>query len=213
MSQALSIAPGQKFGRLVTISYTTPKWRCQCACGTIVFILSGNLKCGRTKSCGCFRNEWAKTGHITHGLTKGHQWPSEYGIWQGIKSRCRLKTNHAYSHYGGRGIDVCDRWFNSFIDFLTDMGPRPSSKHSVERINNSDNYFPENCRWATQKEQGRNKRTNRLLTFNGKIQPLSAWAEELQISDGVIYDRLKDGWSVDRALSTPVRKCVRKMAN
>ena len=127
--------------------------------------------------------------------------PTEYGIWQGIKSRCRLKTNHAYARYGGRGIDVCDEWFDSYLEFLRDMGPRPSLKHSVDRIDNHKGYSKENCRWATRKEQGRNKCNNRILTHNGKTQPLSVWVEETGLTDGTIDSRIRRGWTVDEALT------------
>ncbi|MGY8988455.1 MAG: hypothetical protein ACKVG7_07840, partial [Flavobacteriales bacterium] len=112
-----------------------------------------------------------------------------------------------YDGYGGRGISVCDRWRDSFENFLADMGERPSNEHSIDRKDNDGNYEPDNCRWATKKEQGRNRRSNRILTFNNKTQTLIEWSEELGISSAVIRQRIKaSGWSIEEALTTPARQ-------
>lgn len=121
-----------------------------------------------------------------------------------MKTRCALKTVHNYENYGGRGVKVCDRWFSSFENFLADMGPRPSSKHSIDRYPNKDgNYEPGNCRWATAKEQGRNLRSNKIIEYNGVTAPVSEIAEMVGLSPFVIYNRLRKGWSVKRAVETP----------
>ncbi len=129
--------------------------------------------------------------------------PVEYGIWMGINSRCRNRHVKAYNNYGGRGISVCERW-RCFASFLEDMGPRPSIKHQIERINNNGNYEPGNCKWATRKEQCRNKRNNRLLTFKGETRCVREWAEITGIGEGVIQDRIERGWNTEKALTTPV---------
>lgn len=117
--------------------------------------------------------------------------------------RCENPQNKAFSHYGGRGIAVCARW-RSFKDFLTDAGSRPSPKHSIDRIDNDRGYEPGNVRWATQKEQTRNTRANKLLTFNGETLCMSEWAERTGIGSPTIRTRLVLGWSVADALTRPV---------
>ena len=129
---------------------------------------------------------------------------SEHNIWRAIKARCHSVGSVSYAWYGGRGIRVCERWFDSFENFFADMGPRPSKAHSVDRIDNDGNYEPGNCRWATRKEQQRNKRNNRLITYNGETMCLEAWADRLGIGWATIHERLDRGWSVADALSRPI---------
>jgi hypothetical protein len=123
-----------------------------------------------------------------------------YRIWKGIKARCHNTKDSAWPDYGGRGITVCDRWRDSFESFAKDMG-EPAGRATIERIDNSKGYSPENCRWATYKEQARNTRRNRVLTHNGETMCMSAWAEKLNVSPHLIKDRLSLGWSVDKALN------------
>jgi len=113
----------------------------------------------------------------------------EYNHWQNMKKRCRS----GHRNWGGRGIRVCAKWESSFTAFLIDMGPRPSSKHSIERVRNNEDYDPENCIWAVVKVQNRNRRDNRLLEFNGKVQCLAAWAEDTGIPYATIYWRYAHG--------------------
>jgi hypothetical protein len=128
-----------------------------------------------------------------------------YRVWLAMTERCRNPNNRKFAIYGGRGIRVCERWL-VFKNFLADMGERPSSMHTLERRDNNGNYEPGNVRWATYKEQARNTRTNRLLTFNGKTQCAAAWEEEMGLRRGAIRQRLdQDGWSVEKAITTP--KC------
>ena len=135
-----------------------------------------------------------------HGMKDTPEWR----VWASLRGRCNSQTHKAYHNYGDRGITVCERW-ESFENFLEDMGERPSSKHSIDRIDNDGPYSPENCRWATRNEQNRNKRTNRLLTHGGKTLCLAAWAEELSINYMTLLGRLKFGWSVEQAITTPVQ--------
>jgi len=136
-----------------------------------------------------------------HGL---YRTPS-YRSWQKMRARC-LNTNHKhYSNYGGRGITICERW-NDFRNFFADMGERPEGM-TLERIDNSKGYSPENCRWATRKEQQNNMRRNRILQLNGKSMNLTQWAEYLGIKRKTLEKRLNIfGWSVERALTTEVKR-------
>ena len=134
-----------------------------------------------------------------------NEMPDEYEVWHGMKKRCYEKSHDNFKSYGGRGISVCSEWRNSFETFLQDMGPRPTSTHTLERKRNNESYNPDNCIWATKTIQGRNTRANVVLTFNGIRQCVTAWAEETGLRPKVIYDRLEYGWSVKRALTEPVR--------
>lgn len=165
---------GLKFGRLLAVSETEPKPRkdrpnsairrmtCRCDCGNVVTVLVPDLKSGNTSSCGCYKIEATKVANSTHGMSisvsRGRKATTEYQIWRGMKGRCELPKHASYKYYGARGIKVCDRWSSSFENFFADMGPRPSAKHSLDRIHNDGDYEPDNCRWATGKVQFRNQR-------------------------------------------------------
>lgn len=157
------LAIGTRFGRLVTLEPTAGvglKVLCKCDCGTVKTTNLSSMLRGHALSCGCYRTELI----VTHGATRdtkngGRQ--SEYRIWSGIKSRCLNPNVKQYKDYGGRGIEICERWRDNFAAFYADMGPRPSRLHSIDRIDNDGHYEPGNCRWATFADQGTNKRTNR----------------------------------------------------
>lgn len=159
------------------------------------------LKNGHTKSCWCLRLEGNRT---IHGHNRTGKTTSTYNTWQHIIQRCTNPNNKDYKDYGSRGIAVCDRWLK-FKNFLKDMGECPDG-HTIERKKNSEEYSPENCKWATRKQQARNRRNNHLITAFGKIQCLAAWSEETEIPEYVIRDRLKRGWSPEKTLTTPVKK-------
>lgn len=145
-----------------------------------------------------------------HGLSSEYR--REWLIWKGIHKRCYNPNSSIYRHYGGRGIKVCDRW-HSFSNFLADMGPRPTPKHSVEREDNNGDYCPENCVWLLRKYQNRNKRNSRILTFNGVSQTVADWADQLGVRASMIHSRLNEyGWSVERALSEPPNRRPNKLA-
>lgn len=149
---------------------------------------------------------------IPEWLTEDGKISPEYRAWAALRHRCSNPNFPAYKYYGGRGIAFCERW-GTFENFYADMGPRPSPDHSVERIDNDGNYEPSNCRWATKKEQCRNKRSNRRLVFGGHDRCLEEWAEILQCHRSGLMRRLKRGWSVERTLTTPITKgmkCRRK---
>jgi hypothetical protein len=174
------------------------RWSCVCICGTYCLVYGASLRSGKAKSCGCFSRERP----VIHGLTH----TPEYIAWQSMKERCLNPLTRNYRNYGGRGITVCERWVQSFQNFLEDMGQRPSPQHSLDRYpdNNGGSYEKANCRWATVAQQKRNTRRNRLLTFNGKTQCVTDWAAELRFPDSVLFKRIRRGWSVERALTTPV---------
>lgn len=142
------------------------------------------------------------TGELapTHGLSSSRT----YRIWQGIGQRCNNPRARKFEYYGGRGIQLCPRW-SSFELFLADLGECPVGL-TIERIDNSGNYEPRNCRWATQKEQNRNHRRNRVIAWRGETALLVDWADRLGIKWNTLYYRLKRGWSVDRAFTTLVSR-------
>jgi hypothetical protein len=168
------------------------RWLCRCRCGTERPVLESNLVSGRSTSCGCKNKR--------HG---GRERP-EYYLWRGILRRCLNPDAKDYARYGGKGVTVCKRW-RSFKRFFEDMGQRPGPGYTIDRKDGSKGYTPGNCRWATKKEQGRNKRNNHMLTFRGETRCLSEWAEVLGKSRSEINLRLRRGWSVDDALSRPSR--------
>jgi len=194
--------PGQVFGRLTVLEFggyskhNQARWKCQCVCGSIKLVASNNLRRGMTKSCGCVQNKWS------HGCSQNSE---TYKTWESMKQRCYNKNHKHYRNYGGRGITVCKRWKDNFAAFLEDMGDRPP-KATIDRIDNSLGYSPENCRWATRKQQQRNRRTNRLLTCNGETHCLAEWAEKVGLTKAIIAKRLRLNWSVERALSEPLHQ-------
>ena len=131
--------------------------------------------------------------------------PREYAIWCGMKTRCTNPSVKIFPYYGGRGITVCPQWASSFEAFLQDMGPCPPNL-SLERRDNNKGYAPENCYWATREEQGNNKRSNRLIVFNGQTLTVSAWARQYGLSDACLHARVfRSRWPMDKALSTPAK--------
>lgn len=199
---------GQRFGRLVVIKKDETRikyrcWICQCDCGVTKSIIEGSLKRGMTKSCGCLNAEnRKKTKWKTHGCSE----TKLYKVWQGMKRRCYAKNATKYEQYGGRGITVCEDWkedFGAFQAWSLANGYRDGLTIDREDVNGP--YSPENCRWITNKEQQNNRRDNLLLTYNGKTQTLTQWAEESGINEMALRARIKKlGWSAERALTEPL---------
>jgi len=193
---------GQTFGRLTAINpvgrtkHGNIKWLCICTCGSEVTVPAGDLKGNKTGSCGCLKPGAPDT---KHGLSNS----PGYSSWINMRSRCNDNKNTSFKYYGHRGITVCSRW-NDFSLFIKDMGDMPSSKHTIDRIDNDMGYSPENCRWATQKEQCRNMRSNVFIEFNNKTRCISEWAEITGIKRSTLDGRIKSGWSVKRALTETV---------
>jgi hypothetical protein len=152
---------GRRFGRLIVLSLAETRrgharWLCQCDCGKEKVVAATELKRGNTQSCGCFQMERRIEMHRIHGENKRSP---EWEAWTALRKRCFNPKHKFWKDYGGRGIAVCERW-NDYANFLTDMGRRPSPKHSLDRIDNEKGYEPGNCRWATKKEQAQNRRTS-----------------------------------------------------
>lgn len=193
-------------GRLTVEAYyhSTAKgealWKCRCSCGNVKIVRGSGLRMKTTTSCGCYQKEVAIAVNTSHGMRQNE----EYQAWNHMRQRCSNPKDGRYSDYGGRGISVCPEW-SSFEQFYADMGPRPSAKHSIDRIDNNGNYCKENCRWATKKEQNTNQRSNVWLTHNDKTLVLSEWAEKLGIPYKTLHRRISRGWSVDRALTQSVK--------
>ena len=189
---------GKKFGEWEVVGwaekkYTEQFWLCKCSCGKEKVVRGASLKTGTSKSCGCKGHDWCRT----HGM----EGTSIYNTWAGMLQRCNNKNYHQFHHYGGRGITVCDEW-RKFETFYADMGGRPEGR-SLDRIDNDGNYCKDNCRWATKKEQIRNRRTSTFLTYKGQTLSVSGWAEELGIKRKCLERRIRDGWPTEKALTTP----------
>lgn len=193
---------GQRFGRLVVLERAennhdgSAMWRCRCDCGNIAIVRSYLLKNGRTQSCGCIKNEV----HTTHGARHTRL----YNTWRGMRERCENPSHKSYSNYGGQGISVCAEWqdFAAFQKWALASGYKDGL--SIDRIDSNGNYEPSNCRWADAKQQGRNRGNNRLITYKGQTKTATEWAEQFHINRDTLTMRLKAGWSVEKALETPV---------
>lgn len=213
MSRVIDLV-GQRYGRLLVLrldrlAESASFWVCRCDCGTEKSIRSNDLRRGKVKSCGCLHREVQRASPTRfkprHGMSESSTW----WIWHGLRARCNNPNDPAYPRYGKRGIKVCERWA-VFENFLADMGERPSKAHSIDRKDNDGDYEPSNCRWATRKEQARNRRTNRLITYAGRTQTIFDWAEEKGLSLQLLAWRIEKGWSLSEALETPARKWIRK---
>lgn len=204
----------QRFGRLVAlgpIGRIHPKgnfiWLCQCDCENKTSVRGAHLLNGAIRSCGCLRSETTTNRSTTHGMTK----EPIHAVWQTMIQRCTNPNNKDYKYYGGRGIQVCREWQESFIafyDHVSELTNYSEKGYSIDRIDNSLGYSPSNVRWATVAKQATNKRLRRdarILTLNGKTQSLAAWAKEVGLSIQLISYRLSHGWSIERSLITPAR--------
>jgi len=180
--------------------YTIRECLFQCKCGKEFISGISSVKSGKTTSCGC-----AKSKPKTHGQASRTIQSSEWKTWKGIKKRCYNDKEKYYYLYGGKGITVCDRWLNSFENFFEDMGEKPSKNHSLDRINGNKGYFKENCRWATNFEQNRNKSNNQFLTFEGITKCIQDWAKEYNMNYATLLFRLKNWNDIKKSLNTPVK--------
>lgn len=203
----------KRFGRLIVIeqagqdSQRNYKWLCRCDCGNKVIVRGYDLKNGHTKSCGCLRKEITMKGSTKHGHTKNRKRTEEYMSWESMIQRCTNPNNPQWKDYGGRWIKVCKRWLgeNGFIHFLEDMGEAPRGLQ-LDRIDNNKGYYKENCRWVTSRRNNRNKRNSRYETYKGKRWLFVELCEEHNMPYQIVYNRYyKYGWTLERALTTPVR--------
>jgi len=192
---------GRRFGRLTAVSPSESKnglsaWLCICDCGKETRPTSGSLVSGNTKSCGCLGRENATRAVTKHGETK----TPEYAAWLNAKARCYSPTSTRYSRYGGRGIGMCSEWRSNYMAFLSDMGRRPSPKHSLDRIDVNANYSAGNCRWVTIDVQSRNRTSNVWIEVDGQRMTVTDAAQKLGLPYQKLARRIRDGWSVERAI-------------
>lgn len=199
----VSVQSGDKYGRLTVVaelpvviknSRYIRVFQCQCECGTLTEVRLYNLRNGGVVSCGC--------AHFKY--KNGEYKSATYRSWDMMKQRCTNPRDPAYHNYGGRGIEVCERWLH-FQNFLMDMGERPSLKHSIDRYPDANGpYAPGNCRWATRGQQNRNRRNNVLLTFNGETKCAADWADSIGMHRRTLLSRLLRGYSTEEALTVRV---------
>ncbi len=205
---ALIDLTGKQFGRWRVLERASVKkgtsvcWICLCDCGKRRVVASANLIRGDSRSCGCFNRDKIRAACLVHGNSPKKGQTPVYNSWCKMIGRCENPRNRAFPNYGGRGITISPK-IRSFQNFYSLMGDRPAGME-IERICNDGDYAPGNIRWATHKEQQRNKRNNHLLTYNGKTQCVTAWAEELGLKRATIEKRIHHGWPVERLLS-PVK--------
>lgn len=204
---------GQVFSHLTVLrrqgtvkKYAT--WLCRCTCGTEIEIRGDHLRRGIRKTC-------ARNGHFWSAVQGGGmeaRYPAEYATWKSMRERCKKKKGKHYRIYGKRGIKVCERWQKSFAHFLHDMGCKPDLSYTIDRYpDNNGNYEPTNCRWATKSEQGRNTRRSVYVEQEGVRTLLIDVTEKLGLNRQNIYGRLKNGWSLEDALSIPTAKYKKKV--
>ena len=193
----MDITPGMTFHHLTTVRLGPPdknrtaRWHCRCVCGADRLVQARHLRSGRTKSCGC-----RGKGGFTRDKT--------YNAWCAMRQRCTNPSAPTWANYGGRGITVAPEW-DDFNTFVRDVGVAPTPKHSLDRINSDGNYEPGNVRWANSRQQARNRRSTRLITFEGITQSIAAWADEKGIPRDTLRARLQT-WGVEKALTTPVHQ-------
>lgn len=197
---------GQRFGRLVVVRRADPpfakngcvRWHCHCDCGNETDVVGYNLRRGRTASCGCLQKE----EHGTHGQSGSRL----YSIWRNMHTRCENPHSPHYDCYGGRGITVCEEWYDlaTFMQWAERTGYQEGL--SIDRIDVNEGYNPVNCRWVTMREQQRNRRNNIKITYHGVTRCLSDWAVTLGINVVTLWHRIfRDGWDIERAFTTPVQ--------
>lgn len=202
---------GQVFERLTVIEYAgsdrtsgSTMWKCKCECGKEITTRKAHLKKGQSKSCDCLTRR--SDLNVKHGL---YNHPI-YSNWEHIKQRCNNPKSPSYKNYGGRGIKVCDEWNNSFEAFHRDMAATYKAGLSIDRIDVNGDYTPENCRWATRREQANNTRATRYITVFGERLPLSEACRKYNIHRATVHHRLNNmGMSPEDALTLPVKKVGR----
>lgn len=196
---------GYTFGRLTVLRPTDDRsggcvmWLCRCTCGTEKPVRTDHLTKRKVRSCGCLMRETCIARSTTHGATVARNFAPEYLCWANMMRRCYEPTNQRFDRYGGRGITVCDRW-HSYANFRADIGPRPEGL-TLERINNDGNYEPSNCKWATVREQARNRRTTHMITHNSETMCLADWAKRIGRNVTTIRLRIERGLPMEMVLT------------
>lgn len=182
---------GQRFGLLVAIAHAGSNrrkqaiWFMRCDCG--VEKASTHLVSGNTQSCGCERLRRTKESNVRHGMAG----KKEHYTWCQMKQRCSNPNNKKFLNYGGRGISVCERWLDSFENFLSDMGLAPAANYTIDRLDSNKGYEPSNCRWTTTYHQNFNKRNTIRIILNGVLTPLRKACSETSISYNQVHKRIK----------------------
>lgn len=195
---------GKTFSRLSVIGYVATengaaKFLCECVCGERLTVVGSQLRRGNTRSCGCLQRDRTVDHLRERNTTHGMRFFPEYRVWEAMRRRCLVETDAGFSEYGARGIVVCDRW-NDFEAFFSDMGPRPSPVHSIERTDNDGPYHPQNCIWATIERQTRNRRSNIRVEYLGRDMVLKDAAILAGVMPATAYARHRKGWPLDRVL-------------
>lgn len=198
---------GQKFARLTILSDASKAPRkvlCRCDCGSESVFQLSNVIYGLSKSCGCLARELSKVRKekLVEG-TPSNRHPL-YQTWKSMKNRCCNPKDKAYKYYGGKGVSVCPRWLNSFAAFVSDMGPKPTKKHSLDRLTPSHNYGPETCRWATDVEQRRNRTSCIYIAIGGVTKTMTEWGRYYGLPEKLAQTRIARGWDPVKAVSAPV---------
>lgn len=210
MGRALTPTVGLQQGRLTLLRPLdenglrwSNRWLCRCSCGSEASIRWANVRNGHTKSCGCLQREVTTKNSRKYRHTGKR---AEYVIWRHMIDRCCNPKHPSFPNYGARGIVVCERWRNSFDAFVDDVGERPGGGFWLDRLDNEGGYEPGNVGWTRISENQRNKRTTRWLEAYGERLPLQAWAERLGCPSCTIIGRIKGGWTVAKAVTTPPRR-------
>lgn len=191
---------GKRFGRLIAVAWAgTGRWMCMCDCGSEIAVATNSLTHGNTRSCGCLASDQLRDRNTKHGFCGTRI----YGIWNRMRQRCSDSNATDYERYGGRGIRVCAEWndFRIFYEWAMANGYRDDL--TIDRTDNDGNYNPDNCRWATRRQQANNKRNSRRITFHGKTKTLAGWSRALAIDHSLLRYRLAR-WDIERAFITPV---------
>lgn len=214
MSRPIDLS-GKRYGRLTVIRRADKKdtnnsrayWECVCDCGNKTVVYRSNLTSGKTTSCGCFQQEKATEQATKHNGAGTRL----YRIWIGLRGRCSNPNVPHYTNYGGRGIKVCDEWqtFEPFYEWAMANGYRDDL--TIDRKDNDGDYCPENCRWATNKEQSNNTRKTIKIEFNGQTKTLSDWAQHIGVRRECLWKRIYlRHWSIEKALNTPPKNNFNK---
>ena len=208
---------GKKYGRLYVVKRVgTSKdgqktYLCRCDCGNEKVVKSGNLKSGKTKSCGCFNSERIRLAN-KQKAKHGGCGTRLYGIWIDMRARCNVEKSINWHLYGGRGIKVCEEWqkdFSLFRDWALANGYEEGLQ--LDRVNNDGNYEPENCKWSTRSEQGNNRRTCKYITIGGITKTVSEWCEETGVNRCTAYNRINRGWLPEKAVTEKAGK-IKKLS-
>lgn len=174
-------------------------WEFSCECGRSHSTKLFSVIRGKTRSCGCLSREVASARSRTHGATAGGKRKPEYSIWRSVVHRCTSPDSPHWPRYGGRGIDICSRWRTSFQAFFDDMGQRPLGL-TLERVDNDKGYSPDNCVWATRKQQANNTSRTLFVVHRSETRSLQEWSALTGVKANTIRKRLREGWPVGRAL-------------